>query len=161
MPQDRDEWFKALYQKEYGRLYRVAYRLTGHTETAKELTQDAFLWAWLHREELLDHPKPGGWLMRTLVNLVKNENRRFSNREISLETQLHVPAPEPDRGIREVLPCRLPEEDRQILIWRFEEKLDYREIANRLGISETGCRSRVCRAVERCRKLLTKENLHT
>lgn len=157
MPRDWNKWFDALYQKEYIRLYRVAYHLTGSTETAEELAQDAFLWAWIHREKLLTHPNLGGWLMRTLTNLVKNENRRFSARELSLEAQPQVPAPEADRGIGELLPFRLPEEDRKLLVWRFEEGLDYREIADRLGISETGCRSRVFRAVERCRKLLKEE----
>lgn len=160
MARDWNEWFDALYQKEYDRLYGVAYRMTGNTETAHELTQDAFLWAWLHREKLLNHPKPGGWLMKTLTNLVKNENRRFSSRELSLEDQFQLPAPEVDRGIGEVLPIQLPEEDRRILVWRFEEGLDYREIANRLGISETGCRSRVFRAVEKCRKLLQEKVAH-
>lgn len=133
---------------------RVAYRLTGNEETGKELAQDAFMWAVIHREKLLVHPKPEAWLMRTLTNLVKNENRRLSSTEISLETQLHVSAREVDRGIDELLPAKLSKEDREILKWRFEEELDYKEIANRLGISETGSRSSVFRALERCRKLL-------
>lgn len=156
-----DEWLSALYEKEHKRLYRVAYRLTGNQETAKELVQDTFLWAFLQREEFITHPKPEAWLTRTLTNLVKNENRRLSSKEVSLETQYNTPAPEVDRGIFEMLPAKLPKEERQVLVWRFEEGLDYREIANRLGISESGGRSRVFRAVEKCRKLLENGNYHT
>lgn len=123
-------------------------------ETAEELTQDTFLWALLHGEELMTHPKPEAWLMRTLTNLVRNEIRRLASTEISLETLIPIPTPEEDRGLVELLPAQLVEEDRKVLILRFEQRLDYREIADRLGISETGCRSRVFRALERCRRLL-------
>ena len=156
-----DEWLSALYEKEHRRLYRVAYRLIGNQETAKELTQDTFLWAFLQGEEFMAHPKPEAWLTKTLTNLVKNENRRLSSMEVPLEDQYNTSAPEADRGILEVLPAEFPQEDRQVLMWRFEERLDYREIADRLGISESGGRSRVFRAVEKCRKILKSKNFHT
>lgn len=155
MAQSWKDWIAALYRQSYLRLYRVAYRLTGSMETAEELTQDTFLWALLHGEELMTHPKPEAWLMRTLTNLVRNEIRRLASTEISLETLIPIPTPEEDRGLVELLPAQLAEEDRKVLILRFEQRLDYREIADRLGISETGCRSRVFRALERCRKLLS------
>ena len=155
MAQSWKDRIAALYRQSYLRLYRVAYRLTGSMETAAELTQDTFLWALLHGEELMTHPKPEAWLMRTLTNLVKNENRRLSSTEVSLEALFHMPAPEAKRGLTELLPTKLPQEDREVLIWRFEQELEYKEIANRLGISETGSRSRVFRALERCRKLLS------
>lgn len=161
MAERLDEWITALYEKEHKRLYRVAYRLTGNQETAKELVQDTFLWAFLQGEELMTHPKPEAWLTRTLTNLVKNENRRLSSTEASLETQYNTPAPEADRRILEMLPAKLPKKEQQVLIWHFEEGLDYREIANRLGISESGGRSRVFRAVEKCRKVLENGNYHT
>ena len=154
MAQSWKDRIAALYRQSYLRLYRVAYRLTGSMETAEELTQDTFLWALLHGEELMTHPKPEAWLMRTLTNLVRNENRRLASTEISLETLIPIPTPEEDRVLVELLPAQLVEEDRKVLILRFEQRLDYREIADRLGISETGCRSRVFRALERCRKLL-------
>ena len=154
MAQSWKDRIAALYRQSYLRLYRVAYRLTGSMETAEELTQDTFLWALLHGEELMTHPKPEAWLVRTLTNLVRNENRRLASTEISLETLIPIPTPEEDRGLVELLPAQLVEEDRKVLILRFEQRLDYREIADRLGISETGCRSRVFRALERCRKLL-------
>lgn len=159
MTQDWNQWFTSLYGKMYGRLYRVAYRLTGDTETAKELVHDAFVWVIVRQEKLEDHPNPEGWLMQTLLFQVKNANRRLLNREISLETQLYMPAPKRDRGLDEILPLQLSEEDREVLIWRFEQQMDYGEIANRLGLTETGSRSRVFRALNRCRKLLgyTKE----
>lgn len=160
MEKKLDEWITTFYDKEHKRLFRVAYRLIGNQEIAKELVQDTFLWAFLRGDEFMAHPKPEAWLTKTLTNLVKNENRRLSSLEVSLETQYSTPVLETNRGILEMLPAKLPKEDREILIWRFELGLDYREIADRLGISESGSRSRVFRAIEKCRKLLESENFH-
>lgn len=158
MAQDWNNWIASIYEATYERMCRVAYRLTGNYETAKELVHDTFLLTLFHKKELLAHPKPEAWLMLTLTNLCKNENRRMSTKEISLEILSDVPIQEDEHSMEEWLPARLPERDRTILIWYFEEQLDYAELANRLGISESGSRSCVFRAIARCRKLLDNEN---
>jgi len=61
MAQNWNDWITSLYDAMYRRLYRVAYRLTGNRETAKELTQDTFLWAQLHKEELAPTWFPEGF----------------------------------------------------------------------------------------------------
>ena len=66
-------------------------------------------------------------------------------------------AAEDGQPLEELLPVRLSTQDRQALLWRMEDQLSYTEMARRLGISETGCRSRVARAVARCRLLLKDE----
>lgn len=160
MAQEGNGWIEALYKEEFERLYRVAYRMTGSDESAEELVQETFTLALFHDKELREHPKPGGWLTNTLVHLIKNQRRRQAAQEISLETLFHVPSPE-ETTIEELLPGKLSEDDRQILIWRFEQKLDYKAISDRLEISEDGCRSRVARAVARCKKLLSADDLTT
>ena len=151
------DFMEKLYRESYERLARVAFRLTGDMDQAKDLVQDTFMLALGHAEELRDHPAPEAWLIVTLKNLLRNEQRRLSNQEISLDTLLFVPAPESAEPLESVLPTDLSPEDRQVLVWRFQDRLDYREIANRLGISETGCRSRVSRALERYRKRIKEK----
>lgn len=160
MAQDWNEWLSGLYTTCYPRMYRVAFRLTGSSEMAEELIQDVFLMALFRREVVAAHPKPEAWLMVTLVNLAKNERRRKSPQEIPLETLFHLPAPETPGKIEDLLPPGLSQEDRQVLLWRFEEALSHREIGNRLGISENGSRSRVFRALQACRRLLEEQG-HT
>lgn len=92
--------------------------------------------------------------MMTLKNLCSNQCKRHSRTEASIDDIFHLSAPQEDRGLLELLPAALPEEDKQLLAWRYDDQMDYRMIADRLGISETACRSRVFRALERCRKLL-------
>ena len=169
MEQSWDEQFTALYITQFPQLYRLAYRWLGSRERAEDVVQTAFTIMKMEQETMVSHPKPEAWLAATLVNLLKNEQRRMANRELSLEAlteerenggpPLQIASPPPDPGIREILPGGLSEEDRQVLIWRFEEGLSYREIADRLGISEGGSRNRLSRALQKCRDLMGEGGL--
>ena len=144
-----------LYRQEYPVLYRVAYRLTGSRDDAQDMIQKTFLLAISQQEELERHPNPGGWLVVTLNNLVKNERRRMSHQaEIPLEDVSQFPAQEPDLPFRESLPNGLSAEEQQLLSWKFELELDHREMARRLGISPVACRTRLSRLLSKCRKLM-------
>ena len=95
--------------------------------------------------------------MKTLENLVRNERRRLSSREITLDPEIPVAVPEEDLGLLEILPSGLLSKDRKILNWRFREELSHKEIGDRLGISENACRALLHRVLERCRKLLKEK----
>ena len=147
--------FQKLYEDLHDKMLRVAYRMVGSVETAEELAQNAFLLALFRENELMQHPNPEGWLMRVLQNLALNERRRLkSHPETSLDSLLDLAGETPANALEDMLPKQLSKADREILLWRFEQNMDYDEIAERLGISETGCRSRVFRAMKRCRELL-------
>ena len=149
---DRDSFISQLFEQQNKRLTRIAYRLTGSMELAKDLVQDTFLLALIRYKDLADHPCISGWLSKTLKNLVLNENRRLENQpKIPLEYINDHPAPELPVSLDEILPLSLPAEDRQVLIWRYEQQLSYRDIAMRLGISESTCRMRVHRILKKCR----------
>lgn len=93
--------------------------------------------------------------MRVLQNFVMNERRRIKRHpEASLDSLLYMTGENLSNSLEEMLPKQLSQSDREILMWRFEQNMDYDEIAERLGISEVGCRSRVSRAVKRCREFL-------
>jgi len=155
---DRDnEWIRTLYLRLYEKLFWVAYRLMGSPESAEDLVQQTFLLALFQGEALRTHPCPEGWLMKALHNLARNERRRAARQqEVPLDALFDQAAEADGPPLAEALPRRLSPQDREVLLWRFEQGLDYGEIAERLGISETGCRSRVSRAVRRCRALWDK-----
>lgn len=151
----RNEQLQMLYGALHDKMLKVAYRMVGNIESAEDLVQDTFLLALFRQEDLLRHPLPEGWLMRTLHNLALNERRYLARHpSVPLDTLLHIPEEPQAASLDEMLPKELSEQDRKILIWRFEENLDYNEIADCLGISPVSCRSRVSRAVSRCRRYL-------
>lgn len=150
-----ESFLAQLYRREYPVLYRVAYRLTGSRDDAQDMIQKTFLLAISQQEELSRHPNPGGWLVVTLNNLVKNERRRMAHQmEIPLEDVSQFPAQEPDMPFRESLPDELTAEEQQLLSWKFELELDHREMARRLGISPMACRARLSRLLKKCRDLM-------
>ena len=150
-----DHFLADLYRQEYPTMFRLAYRLTGCPEDAQDMIQKTFLLAISQQDELCRHPNPGGWLVVTLNNLVKNERRRMANRvEVSLEDMAQLPAQPPELSFAEGLPPDLTQEDQQLLRWKYELELDHREMARRLGISPEACRARLSRLLKKCRALM-------
>lgn len=59
-------------------------------------------------------------------------------------------------GVDEAV-ARLPKLDREAILLRFFEDLEYEEIARRIGITESAARKRVSRALKRLQKTLGPE----
>lgn len=151
-----ERFFRSLYEKQYEKMFKLAYRMTGSIEKTQDLVQNAFLLALFRKEELMVHPKPEGWLMTALKNLIFNERRRSeSHPEVPLESVIEsLSVNDPEMPLELALPKQLSKEDREILILRFEQRLSCAEIGDRLGISEGACRSRLHRALQRCKRFL-------
>lgn len=154
MAQDWNDFIEPLYYDEYERLFHIAYRKTKSRELAQDLVQETFLLAIFHQAKLMGHPKPEAWLMLTLHNLIMNEQRLQSHGEVPLDEAVEVPENVGEKTLDELLPVQLQADERQILIWRFEQQISYKEMSRRLGISEDACRKRVLRAVNKCRRFL-------
>jgi len=151
----RDTFFQSLYESNYEKMFKFSYRLIGSVESAQDLVHETFFLALFNQSKLSHHPNPEGWLMQTLKNLVQNERRRLQKHPVvSLETFSNVVGEENITSLELLLPKQLTKEEREILIWRYEEQMEYKDIADRLGISEVGCRSRVSRAIAHCKEFL-------
>ena len=157
MTAEARQFIEELYYANQDKLFRLAYRLVGSEEKAEELVQEAFVLAILHEAELLTHPKPDKWLMVTLKYQILNYwRRKESSSELSLDDFFSLEA-EPIRDpLETVLPKELTEAERQVLIWRVEEQLDYVEMSERLGVTQNACRLRLMRAVRECRRYWDK-----
>lgn len=71
MKRNWNDFIAPLYNEEHERLVKVAYRKTKDWELAQDLVQDVFLLAIFNQTKLMQHPKPGAWLMQTLDLLRK------------------------------------------------------------------------------------------
>ena len=79
MTGNRDSFLHHLYQTQYDKLSRVAYRMMGDLDSAQDLVQQVFLLDLVRQSDISVHPTPEGWLMVTLNNLIKNERRKSKN----------------------------------------------------------------------------------
>lgn len=154
MPQNGNSFIESLYLREYASLLKTAYRLTQDKILAENVVHETFVLAILHQKDLVSHPKPGAWLCQSLHNLIQNEQRAASRENIPLGEIIDVPAEKPPLSLTELLPSELTPEERDLLIWHFEQQMSYKEMAERLNISEAACRKRISRALASCKRLL-------
>lgn len=156
--------FAELYDRHVVRVYRHIYYLVNDAREAEDLTAQTFLKAW----EAIGRYKERGapfvaWLLRIAHNLTISylrskrehseldegyvDHKRTGNPEESLEQAI-------DEGnVRDAV-LRLRDEQRQVIMLRFVEELDYREVAAMIGKSVPAVRVIQHRALGNLRKLM-------
>lgn len=146
------ERLEALFDAHRDRLYRLALRMTGDREEARDLVQDAFVRA-ARSPGSLPAAEPAGeaWLVRTLVRLVKDRRRRFAVRQRAWTETLRPPqegepqAPDPENAavarstVHRAL-AELPPKRRAVIALVELEELPVREVAELLGITRVTVR---------------------
>ena len=144
---------RALVSQNENRLYRAALSLLGDPQEAEDAVQDAFV-RYLERapEEL---ENPGAWLMRVLVNNCKSRLRLAWRRVGPLPDTLPAPAVEEREVLEELF--ALPPADRAVLHLYYYEGYTTDEIARITGQRPGTVRTRLSRAREKLRRLLTEE----
>ena len=149
------DW-EALVTQNENRLYRAALAILGDPHEAEDAVQDAFV-RYLEKAPG-DLESPPAWLMRVLVNGCKSRLRLAWRRVGPLPETLPAPGPEERDAPREELEelFSLPPEDRAVIHLHYYEGFSTGEIAQMLGQRPGTVRSRLFRARERLRKLLTE-----
>lgn len=155
-----DEWFDTLYTRYALSMVRTASAILNDHAVAEELVHDVFIILLLKRSEVESYKSPGVWLFRTLKNRIANEIQLARHtREVPLEDihERYISSEEELNRLEDVLPSGLSREERQFLIWYYEEDLTHEEIAKRLGISEHASHGRLYRIKRKCFMLMSKE----
>ncbi|MEV6622803.1 RNA polymerase sigma factor SigE [Amycolatopsis sp. NPDC051106] len=153
------------------RVYRLAYRLTGNTHDAEDLTQETFIRVF----RSLASYKPGtfeGWLHRITTNLFLDMARRRSRvrmEGLPEDTDRIVgddPSPEQvfsdthlDPDLQAALD-ELPPEFRAAVVLCDVEGLSYEEIGATLGVKLGTVRSRIHRGRQALRASLERRRAH-
>lgn len=155
-----DPWFDALYTQYALTMFKTAKAILNNSAVAEELVHDVFVILLMKRDEVEHYEHPGAWLFRTLRNRISNEIQRVRyTREVSLDNvqEKYIAVEEANSSLEDVLPKGLSTEERQFLIWYYEENLSHEEIARLLGISVHACHGRLYRLKRKCFDLLTNE----
>jgi RNA polymerase sigma-70 factor (ECF subfamily) len=155
---------RALYDAHVGRVHRLAHRLTGDAQLAREVTQDAFVRALAHLDRFRGDSTFATWLHRIVVTVALNAVRRVRRqrgREAPIEDAdatggFHAPD-----GIDPVVRERLhraidalPEIYRTTLVMHELEGYSHIEIAAALGVAVGTCKSRLFIARDKLRAAL-------
>ncbi len=142
-------------------LVRLAYVITGDRQAAEDAAQAAWERLWEKPPQLRDSSKLRSWLLTVCANGARQAARR-RRRGAALEAQSRSDRPSPvdlaaDLADLQVALSRLSFADRELLGLRFAVGLASSEIAEHLGLSPEGARTRLHRLLQRLRQELSHE----
>jgi len=147
--------YEGLFGRLYPSLHRYLLRLTGDSDVADDLAQEAFV-RLLRQDIQEEEVRP--WLFTVAMNLVRDRARKSERRQRlliaapDLVTRNAQPDEAAERGervmrVRGVLE-RLQERDQQLLLMR-EEGFRYEEIARVVGVAPASVGTLIARALRR------------
>lgn len=137
----------------YPALYRYAFRLTGNSSDAEDLTQETFCSAQAKLAQLREPERVKSWLFSILHNAFlirqrKKRHGRFTDWEDwkdQIEAELEQEALVESSVLQDAL-LKVPADFRAVLILYYFEEFSYRDIADQLRLPMGTVMSRLARA---------------
>lgn len=153
---------RQIVVQHHAAVYRYAYRLAGNQPDAEDLTQQTFLVAQQHLDQVKDANRVLSWLFSVLRNcFLKScrQNRVLSQDGVEVD-MAQVPEPmladEIDRAELQLALEALPDDFRMVVLMFYFEEYSYQEIADRMEIPIGTVMSRLARAKSHLRRWLTR-----
>ncbi len=147
--------FEAVYDKYADMLYRIALSDFGNSHDAEDAVQAVFITYYLHNDSFESEEHLKAWLIRVLINKIRDELRRKKVRDYTSFDEIAeiASAPEEDKGvIAEVM--KLPEKYKTPIILHYFEDIPVDGIAKILGITLSGAKMRLKRGRDMLRNNL-------
>jgi RNA polymerase sigma-70 factor (ECF subfamily) len=153
---------RALYDQHVDRVFRLAYRLAGDEELARDFTQETFVRAFDRLGTFRGESALGTWLHTIGVSVALNGLRkvkRFRAREAPLDEALTVGTttrhadPDLKDRLRRAIDS-LPDGYRTVFVMHDVEGYTHEEIATALGIQPGTSKAQLFRARAKLRLLL-------
>ena len=163
MMPDKNELVERLYRLHFKKLFIYANAVLRDPEQAKDVVQDTFHEALRRIDVFAKHENPGGWLMNTLKNKLK-ENERTRRRDLlrlhsldadfpdesNLPEELVAAQPEPqEESVIEKVERVLTPEEYQLLKRLVFDRASHLEVAQEFGISVYASQKRLERIREK------------
>lgn len=153
---------RTLYDAHVDRVYRLAYRLAGDDELARDFTQETFIRAFDRLETFRGDARFSTWLHAITTSVTLNGLRkvkRFRTRETELEAADGVAGgvrtAEPDLKVRlHAAIDALPEKYRLVVVMHDVEGYTHEEIAATLGVEVGTSKAQLSRARAKLRATL-------
>lgn len=159
---DKKKQFEKAYQQEADNIFGFLFVRLRDRERALELTQDAYMLAWMYMAKGNDIQAMRPFLFTTAYNLFKNE-LRSKHKTISLEKLIDDYAFEPKslkKDQEQLLEVKmliskirlLPRPYQEVMNLRYVKGLPVKNIAKLLNESATTISVRIHRGIEKLRK---------
>ena len=168
--------YEALVKEYEKNVYNLALRMTGNSEDAADMAQEAFIKAYNSLTAFRGDSKFSVWLYRIVSNVcldflrsrsrkqtvsLSTENDDGEEVELDIADETHSPEQLLDRSLTRDAVRRglaaLPPDHREILLLREIQGLSYEEIADVLGLEAGTVKSRKFRARKKLCSFLIKD----
>ena len=162
--------FSTLVERYSGLVYGIALRKCGDPDWAADVTQNVFVSLARKSATLVRDPhfvSVGAWLYGAAIleaRCVLRDRIKQRNRQVAMMERLSKSAEgsdhPPDEALADLVPKmddalgRLPQHDREVIVFRFYDQLGFVEIAARLGVDKEAARKRCSRALAKLARIL-------
>lgn len=165
LQQNNPQAIRLLFEFHYHQLHRVAYRISGNPEVAKDIVQEVYIALWEGRNRLSITSSLAAYLIKMTTNRSLNYLRDTSKANtVSLETSYAAPAttspdvrPMEQQELKDALAqavSRLPPRCKAVFVLSRYEQMSYRAIAGHLGISEKMVEKHISKALKLLHQVL-------
>ncbi|MDH7600001.1 MAG: RNA polymerase sigma factor [Sedimentisphaerales bacterium] len=150
----------------YQRIYLYMRQLGHNRQTSEDLTQETFMRAWYHIDQLRDNGALAGWLFRIAHNTSYQYRRWIGRRQaqaepLGLAAQAHGGQAEDDRVAHmellerlQAAVSRLPWKTRQTVVLHYLQGMPISMAAEVMGVAEGTFKSRLNRALRQLRRIM-------
>jgi RNA polymerase sigma-70 factor (ECF subfamily) len=152
---------RELYDANVDRVYRLAYRLAGDDDLARDITQDTFIRVFERLHEFRGEARLSTWVYSIALSVALHGLRRVKRlrREVGLEEGVNVAGTfreaEPDLKQRMAAAIdALPEGYRTVFVMHDVEGFTHEEIGGALGVEPGTSKSQLSRARSQLRVAL-------
>ena len=140
-----------------GRMYRTARAMLRSDADCADALQNAVFAAWRRLPTLRDEEKFESWLMRILINAVRDMQRQYARRREEPLRDVH-PAPENRRDLDVTAALEaLPEKQRLCVALHHLYGYSVPEIAGMLRLPQTTVKSRIRQGLKTMKQMLKEE----
>jgi RNA polymerase sigma-70 factor, ECF subfamily len=151
-----------LYDRHVDRVYRVAFRLAGDDDSARDITQETFIRAFERLGEFRHESSLATWLHSIAVSIALGAMRKQSRmdaRHVQLDSAADIGVDDriADVDLRERLYAAidaLPPGYRTVFVMYEIDGFSHQEIADTLGVAETTSKGQLFRARAKLRESL-------
>ena len=162
--------FEELVNKYQREVYGLSCRMVSDSEEAKDLTQQAFVQAFVHIRSFRRDAQFRTWLFRIAINQCYNflkTRKKFGDpvncEELNLagegSPEADLVCQEERRRLHEALE-RLPAKQRAVITLKVEQGLSYQEICGVLGGTAGAARVNYCQGLKTLKKHMQTEDDH-